>query len=67
MSENRVSAILSPADKEAVMATIKTIRDKLSFLIDISSEDRANMLKMVDKSRVFVQKTMELVNQNDVF
>jgi hypothetical protein len=67
MPENRVSAILSDADKEAVMAAIKTIRDKLPFLIDISTEDRANMLKMGDKSRAFVQKTMELVNQNDGF
>jgi len=67
MSENRVSASLSVADQEAVMAAIATIKNKLPFLIDISVEDRQNMLKMGDKSRAFVQKTMDLVNQNDDF
>ena len=65
--ENRVSASLSQADKDTVMAALATIKAKLPFLIDITTSDRQNMLKMGDKSRAFVQKTMELVNQNDSF
>ncbi len=65
--ENRVSANLSQADKDAVMAALATIKAKLSFLIDIPTEERRTMLKIGDKSRVFVQKTMELVSQNDGF
>jgi len=65
--ENRVSANLSQADKDAVMAALATIKAKLPFLIDIPTEERKTMLKMGDKSRTFVQKTMELVNQNDGF
>ncbi|AFY75371.1 hypothetical protein Syn7502_03532 [Synechococcus sp. PCC 7502] len=65
--ENRVSANLSQADKDAVMAALATIKAKLPFLIDIPAEERKTMLKMGDKSRTFVQKTMELVNQNDGF
>jgi hypothetical protein len=65
--ENRISANLSQADKDAVMAALATIKSKLPFLIDIPTEERKTMLKMGDKSRTFVQKTMELVNQNDGF
>jgi hypothetical protein len=65
--ENRVSANLSQADKDAVIAALATIKAKLPFLIDIPTEERKTMLKMGDKSRAFVQKTMELINQNDEF
>jgi len=65
--ENCVSADLSQSDKDAVMAALATIKAKLPFLIDIPTEERKTMLKMGDKSRAFVQKTMELVNQNDGF
>jgi len=38
--ENRVSASLSQADKDAVMAALATIKAKLPFLIDITTSDR---------------------------
>jgi len=38
--ENRVSASLSQADKDAVMAPLATIKAKLPFLIDITPSDR---------------------------
>jgi hypothetical protein len=65
--ENRVSAKLSPADRDAVLAAVKTIKDKLPFLIDLSPEDRRALPKLGDKSRAFVSKALEVAIQNPDF
>jgi len=67
MTDNRVSANLSPEDIAAVQEAIVTLKQKLPFLIGLTKEERISMLKMGDKSRAFVQKTMELVKQNQDF
>ena len=67
MPENRISAKLSPADKEAVMQAIATIREKLPFLVDLTTEDRRTIVKMGDKSRAFVSKALEVATQNPNF
>ncbi|MEH2170323.1 MAG: hypothetical protein V7K41_27470 [Nostoc sp.] len=67
MSENRISASLAPADKEAVMQAIATIREKLPFLVDLTTDERRTMLKMGDKSRAFVSKALEVATQNPNF
>ena len=46
---------------------IATLKQKLPFLIGLTKEERISMLKLGDKSRAFVQKTMELVKQNQDF
>jgi hypothetical protein len=59
MPENRISASLTPEDKQAVMAAIATLREKFS------PEERRSLPKMGDKSRAFVQKALELAQQNE--
>ena len=63
MTDNRVSARITPEDVAAVQSAISTIKEKLPFLIGLSKEERVSMLKMGDKSRAFVQKTMELTGK----
>ncbi|MEH2445147.1 MAG: hypothetical protein V7K18_05010 [Nostoc sp.] len=67
MPENRISASLAPADREAVMQAIATIREKLPFLVDLTTEERRTMLKMGDKSRAFVSIALEVATQNPNF
>jgi hypothetical protein len=64
MSSNIVSGSLSDKDKKEIMDAIKTIKDKLPFLIDLSNEERRNLLKLGDKSRAFVDKAVEVGSQN---
>src|SRR5256886_11047064 len=40
MNTNRVSATLSTTDQEAVMAALGVIREKLPFLIDLTTAER---------------------------
>ena len=54
MSTNRVSATLSTTDKEAVMAAIGVIREKLPFLIDLTTAERVALPKLGDKTQPFV-------------
>jgi hypothetical protein len=64
MPDNRISATLSPADQQAVLTAIQTIREKLPFLIDLSPEDRHALPKMGDKTRGFVSQALALAEQN---
>lgn len=67
MPDNRVSAELSEADRQAVLAAIETIRQKLPFLIDLSPEQRRSLPKMGDKSRAFVGKALAVAQNNSNF
>ena len=67
MSDNRISASLSQADRDAVMKAIATIREKLPFLVDLTTEERRSLPKMGDKSRAFVSKALEVATQNQDF
>ncbi|WP_392530271.1 hypothetical protein [Nostoc sp. C117] len=67
MADNKVSAKLSSADREAVMQAITTIREKLPFLIDLTTEERKALPKLGDKSRAFVSKALEIGTQNPDF
>ncbi|MBN3925794.1 hypothetical protein [Nostoc sp. NMS4] len=67
MPDNKVSAKLSSADREAVMRAITTIREKLPFLIDLTTEERKALPKLGDKSRAFVSKALEIGTQNPDF
>lgn len=67
MAENRISTSISQADREAVIAAVSTIREKLPFLMDLTTEERRSLPKMGDKSRAFVSKTLEVATQNPDF
>ena len=60
MPDNQVSAEISEADQQAVLAAIETIRQKLPFLIDLTPEQRRSLPKMGDKSRAFVSKALTI-------
>lgn len=67
MTTNQISAKLAQADRDAVMAAIATIKEKLPFLIDLTAEQRKSLPKMGDKSRAFVSKALEVATQNPDF
>lgn len=67
MATNQFSTTLTPADRDAVMAAIATIKEKLPFLIDLTAEQRKSLPKMGDKSRAFVSKALEVATQNPDF
>lgn len=67
MAVNRVSAKLVPADKDAVMQAIATIKTKLPFLVDLTPEERRALPKMGDKTNAFVAKALEVAQQNGDF
>lgn len=67
MAVNRISAKLVPADKDAVLQAIATIKTKLPFLIDLSPEERRALPKMGDKTNAFVLKALEVAQQNSDF
>ena len=62
-----ISAALTQADRDAVIAAVATIKQKLPFLIDLTLEERKALPKMGDKSRAFVSKALEVATQNPDF
>jgi hypothetical protein len=59
MLPNQISAQLSDDDQVAIIAAINTIQEKLPFLISLNAVERKAMAKMGDKTRAFVEKSME--------
>lgn len=64
MAENRVSAQLGEAERQAVFAAVQTIRQKLPFLIDLTPEERRALPRFGDKSRGFVEQALQVAEQN---
>ncbi len=64
MDTNRISATLSATDQEEVMTAISAIRQKLPFLIDLSTAERTAMSKLGDKSQAFVKKAVDIALQH---
>ncbi|HWS86641.1 MAG TPA: hypothetical protein VN282_06740 [Pyrinomonadaceae bacterium] len=64
MADNHISATLSQADRQDILAAVNTIREKLPFLIDLTSEERRTLLRMGDKSRSFVAQALTVAEQN---
>jgi hypothetical protein len=67
MPATPISATLTQADREAVMDAVATIKAKLPFLMDLTTEERKALPKMGDKSRAFVSKALEVATQNPDF
>lgn len=64
MPANRVSAQLGEADRQAVLAAIETIRQRLPFLVDLTPEERRTLPRMGEKSRGFVEQALLVAEQN---
>ena len=67
MAENKISVEFKAENANAVIENLKNIEKSLSFLIDLSVDDRKNMLKLGDKSRAFVEKSLELALHDDSY
>ena len=64
MPENRVSASLSPTDQQAVLDAIQTIRQKLPFLIDLTTDERRRLPKIGDTGHNFAAQALTVATQN---
>lgn len=67
MPAHQISATLAQSERDAVLAAITAIKQKLPFLMDLTMEERKALPKMGDKSRAFVSKALEVATQNPNF
>ncbi len=67
MTANRISTSLTPEDRQAVLAAIAKIKEKLPFLLGLSPEESKSLPRLGDKSRGFVVKALEVATQNPDF
>ncbi len=61
---NRVSAVLSDADRDLVIAAINTIRDKLPFRFPLTPAQRQTEVKMGPQSEQFVRQALDIAEAN---
>ena len=64
---NRVSASLAAADRKEVFAALQIIKDKLPFLLALTTEERKALPKMGDRNLPFVKKALEVATQHPDF
>lgn len=67
MTLNQISATMTPTDRDAVLEAVATIKARLTFLMDLTPEQRKSLPKMGDKSQAFVIKALEVAMQNPEF
>lgn len=60
MTNNRLQATVSTADRDAILSALATIRAKLPFLLALSLEESRSLARLGDKSRAFVEKAVDL-------
>ena len=63
-TQNLVSGTLTPAQKTAIDAAVQTILSNLPATVDLSPEQRHDLIKAGDKSQAFLSRCRDLVNQN---
>ena len=61
---NPINGTLAPADQDAILAAIGTIKQKLPFLIDLSKGQRKGMSRLGNKTHSFVKKALNVAAQN---
>ena len=59
-----VTGTLNAADRDAVLAAMQTIKDRLPFLMALSTADRQALPKAGAKGRVFIAQALEVARQN---
>jgi hypothetical protein len=68
MSYQNISATVAEADVQAVKAALATIRQKLPFLVSLTSDERKSIFKTGPNSLSFVQNAAQAAQNNpDIF
>jgi len=64
MSQNLVSLTLSNDDLAALDAALRTVKEKLAGLLELSIEQRRSLSKMGDKSEAFCRQALIVLAEN---
>lgn len=64
MPYENISAALTATAITNINTAINTIRANMPFVVNLTSEERASLLKMGDKSLAFVTKAREYAKSN---
>jgi hypothetical protein len=64
---DRVDAVLSAEEREAIIAGVQSLRRQMPFLIDLKPDERRALPKMGDGSRAFVNKALDVTTLDPSF
>ena len=64
METNRISASLTNADRDAVLAAVATIRSKLPFLISLTADERKRLAGVTEESQGVILSAINFVAQH---
>jgi len=64
MIPNTVDAVLSAKDLDDIQAAINILRDKLSFAIALTPEERRRLSKIGLKNQTFTERALQLARQH---
>ncbi len=64
ITNNRVSASMSPEDFNAVKQAIQEIRYRMPFLLGLTVEERKKLPKISRSNKLFVSDSVEVVREN---
>ncbi len=59
-----LDAVLSESDIQEILEAIATIREKLPFLIGLTTDERRSLVKLGRKSQTFVEKALTIATEH---
>ncbi len=65
--QNRIEATISATDRDKILDFIIQIRVLMPFSVDPTPDERKSLVKMGYNGRPFVERTLNLVEQDDSF
>jgi len=65
--QNKINAVLTAEKRDQIISLAGQISELLPFLISLIPETRRELPRMGDKSRAFVQASLNLAEQDDSF
>ncbi len=64
MADNRVDAVLTTADRDALIKQLGAVRQALPFLINLTAEERHALPKLGDQSLSFALAALDVAKQH---
>lgn len=63
MQNQTLDTTVASDDYEDIMVALKTVREKLPFLIGLTPNQRRGLVRMGDKSRAFVEQSLDVAKK----
>jgi hypothetical protein len=64
MSKNLIDATVTEEDLKFILGTFDEMKNRMKFAITLDKEEKASLLRLSDKNRMFMKKVLDVMQQH---